>query len=96
MKQQKTDTCKTNAKERLRNNSKQNLASSREGDVSRTRNGGINLSSRNLKELIYIDKKVFAADCNQKISNLNSPKDSKQQAKQRETQRSALNYSSKL
>ena len=36
---------------------------------------GINLSRRDLKELIFIDKKVFAADIGMKISNLNSPKD---------------------
>ena len=93
MKQQKTDTCKASNK---MSSSKQNLASSTEGGHSKTRNGGINLSSRNLKELIFIDQKVFAADCNQKISNVNSPKDSKAQTKQRENQRSALNYSSKL
>ena len=38
---------------------------------------GINLSRRDLKELIFVDKKVFAANVGMKISNLNSPKDSR-------------------
>ena len=57
--------------------SRQNLTSSRDGDFSAKK--GINLSRRDLKELIFIDKKVFAADIGMKISNLNSPKDGKAQ-----------------
>ena len=49
-----------------------------------------------MKELIFIDKKIFAADIGMKISNLNSPKESKTSAVKRENQRSAMDHSAKL
>ena len=56
--------------------SRQNLTSSKDAELFSSKKG-INLSRRDLKELIFVDKKVFAADIGMKISNLNSPKDGK-------------------
>ena len=95
---QKTEGCKPASQiareQAIRaTSSRENLSNIKESDIGSKKK--FNISRRDLKELIFIDRKAFATDINTKAIKVNSPNDKSVTVK-REAQRSALEHTSNM